>query len=126
MQNDGKIQPLKSRRFFSESDKVRKLSEDANNIIPEQFALQQNFPNPFNPVTTIKFDIPTNYNNGPREVSLIVYDITGREASILLKEKLESGKYEINFNGKTFASGVYFYKIVAGESISVKRMILLK
>lgn len=126
MQNDGELQTIKTDQFFSESDSSPKLLRGASKVIPNQFALGQNFPNPFNPETIIKFDIPIDLNNKSINVRLIVYDITGRETLILLNDQLEAGKYEIKFSGNNFASGVYFYKITAGDFVSVKRMILLK
>lgn len=92
-----------------------------NNIVPDKFELHQNYPNPFNPVTNIKFDI-----NKSTDVRLNVYDALGRKISSLINEKLQSGSYNVLFDGSNFASGVYFYKLDAGVFVQTKRMILLK
>jgi len=93
--------------------------------IPSAFALYQNYPNPFNPTTKIMFDIPPS----PLEragVRLIIYDILGREVTILVNEQLKPGTYEVEFDGSGFASGVYFYKLISNDYIESKRMILIK
>lgn len=87
----------------------------------KEYALEQNFPNPFNPSTKIKFQIP---NDG--YVTLKVYDILGNEIATLLNEEKPQGKYELNFNASSLASGVYIYKLQAGDFVSSKKMILLK
>lgn len=85
------------------------------------FHLYQNFPNPFNPTTNIQFSVSS------REyVQLKVYDILGKEIAILVNEEKPAGKYEVNFNASSLASGVYIYKIQAGGFVSSKKMILLK
>lgn len=87
----------------------------------EHFVLNQNYPNPFNPTTKIKYDLPT-----AGRVTLIVYDVLGRKVATLVNEEKPAGSYEVEFNGNSFASGVYFFKIRAGNYSSVKKMILLK
>ena len=89
--------------------------------IPEKYNLSQNYPNPFNPVTNIRFDIMKEGN-----VKLSVYDITGKEVSVLTNEVLKPGSYEVGFDASHLSSGVYYYRIEAGEFVSVKRMVLLK
>ena len=92
-----------------------------NNVIPDKFTLAQNYPNPFNPTTKIKFDLPN-----IAKVKLTVYDILGREVSILINSELGPGQYEVTFNGNNFSSGVYFYRIEAGDYVDVKKMLLVK
>jgi len=92
-----------------------------NNEIPKEFRLYNSYPNPFNPSTKIKFDIPKS-----SYVKLIVYDVLGREITTLVNEKLNAGRYDINWDGSVYPSGVYFYKILTDDYISVKKMILLK
>ncbi|MBU1422363.1 MAG: T9SS type A sorting domain-containing protein, partial [Bacteroidetes bacterium] len=75
--------------------------------IPLTFELKQNFPNPFNPTTTIKFSIPHS-----AFVTLKVYDVLGNEIANLVQEEKEMGKYQIRFNGFNLPSGVYFYRLV--------------
>lgn len=92
-----------------------------NEKVPKEFALHQNYPNPFNPVTTIKYDLPKN-----SFVRLILYDVTGREVNTLINEYMSAGYHEINFTSENMASGVYFYKIEAGDFVSQKKMVILK
>ena len=88
---------------------------------PTTYDLHQNYPNPFNPVTKIKFDIP---QSSP--VSIRLYDIIGNEIGVIYSGDLSAGYYEAEFNGSNYASGVYFYRIDAGNFTSVKRMVLVK
>ena len=88
---------------------------------PTVYELYQNYPNPFNPSTKIKFDIPKS-----GFVSLKIYDITGREVSTLVNSELATGRYEFEWNGGQFASGVYFFRITAGEFVKVQKMMLIK
>ncbi|BDQ02179.1 reprolysin-like metallopeptidase [Ignavibacterium sp.] len=105
----------------------------SNQLIPDEFTLEQNYPNPFNPTTKIQYSISS------REfVQLKVYDLLGNEVAILVNEEKPSGRYEVEFtvgNGnisnssflnRQITSGIYFYKLTAGEFSSVKKMILLK
>jgi hypothetical protein len=85
------------------------------------FSLEQNFPNPFNPVTTIKYDL-VEYGN----VKLTVYDILGREVEILVNEQQQPGRYEVSWNASNFASGIYFYTLTSGDFTSTRKLILLK
>ena len=91
------------------------------NIIPDSYALYQNYPNPFNPNTIIRFQV-----KDTRFVTLKIYDILGREIITLVNEKLKPGIYNVNFNGSALSSGVYFYKIVAGDYKETKKMLLIK
>jgi len=90
-------------------------------MVPVVFKLEQNYPNPFNPTTTIIYSIPTN-----SDVRLTVYDILGREVKVLVNEKKGPGVYTASLNGGQLASGVYFYRLVAGSNIITKKMLLLK
>jgi len=91
--------------------------------IPERFKLSQNFPNPFNPTTLIKFEIP---NSNFEIVSLIIYDNLGREIQTLVKERLSPGTYEVEFDGTYYSSGVYFYTLSSDSYKETKRMVLIK
>lgn len=88
---------------------------------PNNYSLEQNYPNPFNPVTTIQYSIPEKSH-----VKLIVYDILGRNISTLVDEVQYAGIYKIDFNANNLSSGVYFYRIEAGNYSETKRMVLLK
>ena len=92
-----------------------------NNNVPEHYSLEQNYPNPFNPTTYIHFSIPKSGN-----VSLKVYDIQGREITEYFNEFLNAGTYNFEFDGSGLSSGVYFYRLVAGDFVSTKKMILTK
>ncbi len=85
------------------------------------FDLKENYPNPFNPSTIIEYDIPTE-----SFVTLKIYDILGREAKTLVKENQKPGTYKIAFNAIGLTSGVYFYKIMAGDFVETKKMLLLR
>jgi photosystem II stability/assembly factor-like uncharacterized protein len=89
--------------------------------VPKDFSLSQNYPNPFNPLTKIKFKIPKQSNT-----KLIVFDILGREVATLVNEHLDPGTYEIEWDASNYSSGVYFYKLSAGNYTETKRMILVK
>jgi hypothetical protein len=94
--------------------------------IPRNYFLYQNFPNPFNPKTTIKFDIMQISGNETQDVQLIVYDLLGREIQKPVNQQLKAGTYEIIFNGNNLPSGVYFYKLSAGDFSMTRKMILIK
>ena len=102
-------------------DKFGINTEDQEQIIPKEYSLYQNYPNPFNPNTTIKYDLPKD-----GLVSLEIFDILGRRITTLVNENRNAGSYEQTFNASSLASGVYVYKLQAGDFISSKKMILLK
>ncbi|NOX65958.1 MAG: T9SS type A sorting domain-containing protein [Chlorobi bacterium] len=89
--------------------------------LPKEFVLEQNYPNPFNPSTTIKYSIPKK-----SYVTLIVFDVLGREATTLIQKEQSQGNYEIEFDASHLTSGIYFYRIQAGEFVDVKKILLLK
>jgi hypothetical protein len=89
--------------------------------VPQNFRLYQNYPNPFNPSTRIKFDIGKSAN-----VKITLYDITGRQVSILVNEAMKTGSYEVSLTANSLASGIYFYELAAEDYRETKKMILLK
>ncbi|HSD64820.1 MAG TPA: T9SS type A sorting domain-containing protein [Ignavibacteriaceae bacterium] len=93
----------------------------ANNTIPDNFNLEQNYPNPFNPTTQINYSIPSS-----QKVVLKVYDELGREVATLVNIEQPAGNYSADFNAAGLASGVYFYRLQAGNFIEMKKMILMK
>ena len=97
-----------------------------SNTIPDKYELFQNFPNPFNPLTKIKFDLRAGVRSQESEVRLVIYDILGKEIQILVNEKLKLGTYEVTFDGSNLPSGVYFYKLTADNYSEMKKMMLLK
>jgi len=89
--------------------------------IPNYYSLAQNYPNPFNPTTSIKFSVPT-----PEMVTLKIFDVLGREVAVLVNEMKQPGFHTVDFDASSLASGIYFYRIDAGQFTSVKRMVLVK
>ncbi len=91
--------------------------------IPVSFNLNQNYPNPFNPTTTIEYSVPQN-----SFVSLKVYDISGKEVATLVNTQVSKGNYSVNFNADLYrlSSGIYFYKLTAGNQVTVKKLMLIK
>ncbi|MDZ4711468.1 MAG: T9SS type A sorting domain-containing protein, partial [bacterium] len=97
-----------------------------SNEIPDAYSLSQNFPNPFNPGTIIKFDITRVESGETRDTKLVVYDVTGKEVTTLVNEKLSPGSYQANFDGRNYPSGIYLYSLQTGNYSQTKRMILIK
>ncbi|HEY5123725.1 MAG TPA: T9SS type A sorting domain-containing protein [Ignavibacteria bacterium] len=110
------------KRPLSELVNVSKLESE----IPLKFSLFQNSPNPFNPTTKIKFEVPLSKGGRQGVVSLKVFDILGKEVATLVNEQLAPGTYELTFDGSNFASGVYFYQLRSGDFVATKKLILLK
>jgi hypothetical protein len=88
---------------------------------PTKFTLDQNFPNPFNPSTTINYDLPRDVR-----VSLKLYNTLGQEVATLVNEEQQAGYKSVVWNGTGFASGMYFYRLQAGEFVDVRKLLLLK
>ncbi|MCK5087637.1 MAG: T9SS type A sorting domain-containing protein, partial [Melioribacteraceae bacterium] len=88
---------------------------------PKSLELTQNYPNPFNPSTVIEFSVPQNTH-----VKLAVYDILGREVSILVDKDMSAGNYKVDFDASHLTSGIYMYKISANNSTKSMKMILQK
>jgi len=114
-----------SRLILKETGRGFSAAPDPS-FVPVKYAVAQNFPNPFNPSTIIRYDIP---QGGP--VSLIVYDINGREVARLVNEVEPAGRYEVRFDagrvrGGGIASGVYFYTVRAGSFSQTRKMVLIK
>ncbi len=94
--------------------------------VPSKFEMSQNYPNPFNPTTKFEFSLPKQ-----AIVMVKIFDIAGREVKTLLNEKMSPGKYKVDWNstdnsGRNVSSGVYFYRIIAGNFTETKKMILVK
>ncbi len=87
----------------------------------QHFALEQNYPNPFNPTTVVRFQVPA-----AGHVKCVVHDVLGREVAMLVDEQKAPGRYEVEFDGRMLSSGVYVYRLAAGNYVESKRMILLR
>jgi hypothetical protein len=94
---------------------------DWESAIPNGFTLLQNYPNPFNAQTTIRFAL-----TAPQNVKLTVYDLLGRRIETLLDEYKQAGVHAVTFDASHLASGIYFYRLLAGEITETKRMLLVK
>lgn len=94
-----------------------------NSSVPSSFKLYANYPNPFNPVTKIKFDV---VNEQKGNVRLTIYDLEGKEISRLIDDNLESGTYEVEWDGSAFASGTYFCKMESGNYTDTISLVLIK
>lgn len=107
---------------YGDTSSVIGISTISGNV-PERFSLSQNYPNPFNPTTKIRFEI-----SGIRAAKtfLSVFDITGKKIAALVNEELKPGTYEVNWEASNFPSGVYFYKLSAGDFSETAKMILIK
>lgn len=89
--------------------------------LPKEFKLYDNYPNPFNPTTSIKYDLANN-----TFVKLVVYDITGRAIETLVSDNLQAGRYETTWSGSNYASGIYFARIEAGSYKHIIKMVMVK
>ncbi|MBK9097006.1 MAG: Omp28-related outer membrane protein [bacterium] len=97
------------------------LDNSDKGAIITSYSLDQNYPNPFNPATTISYSIPEE-----SQVSLKIYDVMGSEVAELVNGRQLAGMYNVNFDASSLASGTYFYKLTAGNFVSVKKMVLIK
>ena len=88
---------------------------------PKTFVLEQNFPNPFNPLTTIRYQIPETAN-----AMLEIFNTLGQKVATLVNKKQKAGYYDVKFNASGLASGLYVYRIAAGKHYAVKKMMILK
>ena len=95
--------------------------ERVENTIPQEFTLSQNYPNPFNPTTTIDFAITEQI-----AVNITIYDAVGQAVEVLVNDYVPAGAYKIHWDASRFASGVYFYRMEAGQYVQTQKMILLK
>ncbi len=121
-----RVSDVASPNFNDVSDAVFTIDiitsvEDVNFDIPTEFNLEQNFPNPFNPSTVLKYSVP---ETAP--VSIKVYDVAGQEVVVLVNEVKQPGTYELEFNAENLSSGVYIFRMMAGNFIQVKKMSLIK
>ena len=116
------IAPTGGLAAFNENGIITSVESKDNKVdYPVKFILSQNYPNPFNPVTSIQYAISSR-----QFVTLKVYDVLGREVATIVNEEKPAGNYEVKFDGANLASGVYFYRLTAGNFVETKKMILLR
>lgn len=111
-------------RYQLLSQVIAEVHGDHLGNIPLKFSLSQNYPNPFNPSTEVRFEIPP--SKADNNVSLIVFDILGREVVTLVNERKHAGAYALSWDARMLPSGVYFYRLSSGPFVSVKKMVLLR
>ena len=97
------------------------ITELLESSIPKSLSLEQNFPNPFNPATTIEYSVP---HSG--DVSLIIYNANGREIERMVDGEMSAGRFRVVWNASDLASGIYFYRLRTGEFVRTRKMVLLK
>jgi hypothetical protein len=99
----------------------RAYYKEATQILPKEFSLEQNTPNPFNPITEISFALPFAAN-----VKLDIYNIMGQKVATLIDRSMDAGYHTVTWNANSVASGMYFYRLQAGSFAETKKMLLLK
>ncbi|NNG26350.1 MAG: T9SS type A sorting domain-containing protein, partial [Ignavibacteriaceae bacterium] len=97
------------------------VDENQSKLMVSNYILEQNFPNPLNPTTTIKYQIPE-----LSFVTLKVYDVLGNEVETIVNEEKQTGSYDVEFDGTELTSGVYFFRLQAGSFVETKKMVLMK
>jgi PKD repeat protein len=95
--------------------------QNISSNVPEKFALYNNYPNPFNPVTIIKFDVAQ-----VQKVKIIVYDVLGRIVNVLVDQTLQPGTFKAEWNASSFSSGIYYFRMEAGDFSDTRKMVLVK
>jgi hypothetical protein len=120
------IDPIGERLYLGSSNGLYVLSlptsvGTSDQSSPKAILLNQNFPNPFNPSTTIRYELPKS-----SVVRLSVFDILGRDVAVLVNERREAGVHEVKFDGSSLASGVFFYRIEAGSFVQTRKLLLVK
>jgi hypothetical protein len=107
--------------FWGDGGVIVEVEESVPTGVPEEFALRQNYPNPFNPSTQIAYQIPA-----ASHVRLALYDLLGREVTLLVDEQKAAGRYTVQLNAAGLASGPYVYRMTAGGFLQARRMMLVR
>ena len=116
-----------SLKFDSNISFTTELATNVDDIeLSNEFNLMNAYPNPFNPVTTIKYSIPGGRNSAFSNIKLIIYDALGNKVRTLVDEKQAAGEYAVKFNAENLASGIYYYSLTADKSSVTKKMLLIK
>ena len=122
-----KISDVTDENVFDISDGIftiepaTSMEDEDNKLIPDNYSLSQNHPNPFNPTTKIKYGLPE-----AGLVTIRVYDVLGNEVAILVNDRMEEGRYEVTLDASSLSSGVYIYHMRVNDFIDAKKMILLR
>ncbi|HRI46861.1 MAG TPA: CotH kinase family protein [Ignavibacteriaceae bacterium] len=111
---------------IAKSSPITDIEDLTNEPIKFDFVLEQNFPNPFNPSTTIRFSIPSDVNQSSANVSLKIYDVLGNEVLQLINASMPPGFHEVEFNGNNLSTGIYFYQLKYGAYSETKKLLLIK
>jgi hypothetical protein len=106
---------------WTDSTRLTVTGVTAEEVLPVAYELAQNYPNPFNPSTTITYELPRS-----SMVKLTVYDLLGREVSVLVSERRDAGVHEVKFDGSNLASGVYLYRLTAGSFVETRKLVLVR
>jgi hypothetical protein len=117
----GQIGELTAVQVLQISGSVTSVNNETGVKLPTSYELKQNYPNPFNPTTEIAFSLANK-----EEVSLVVYNLIGQQIAVLVNGSMNPGSHIVKFNAANMASGVYLYRLTAGNFVSIKKMILLK
>lgn len=126
----GDVPPLAPIGIFAKIGQNTAVEDDEPGARPERFALGQNFPNPFNPTTTIRFDLPP-FDGAPAQCELAVYNLRGQKVRTLMQGALQAGPHQVLWDGRdeagrTVSSGVYFYRLTAGGFTQARKMVLTR
>ncbi len=113
--------PQRDFHILAGTENYLQSQSDTDGLLPVRFALQQNFPNPFNPVTQINFDLPRK-----AQVTIDIYDTAGRLVHNLLHESLQAGRHSVVWNASSFGSGVYLVRMQAGSYTGTRKIVLIK
>ncbi|MDZ7319564.1 MAG: T9SS type A sorting domain-containing protein, partial [candidate division KSB1 bacterium] len=107
-------------RLRAKSTRTTRI-DDSEPEPPHQFSLYQNYPNPFNSATIIRYQLQK-----PQHVILSVFNLSGQQVARLVDQWQEAGEYQLHFDGEDLSSGIYFYRLEAGDFIAVKKMVVLR
>lgn len=119
VQKKKKTGQIENQRFVVMINPNGKSQQQAR--IPDEVQLNDNYPNPFNPTTVIRYGVPEQST-----VELNIYNVLGRKVRTLVNEQKSAGRYEVNFNGSGLASGMYIYRLKVGANVLTKKMMLIK
>ena len=117
----GQSKALMEYLLINKFNEVASIEQHKEQKLPEKFVLHQNYPNPFNPTTIINYELPIT-----NEVELSIYNLLGQKVVTLVSKKQIAGHHQVEWDASGFASGVYYYRIEAGEFVDVKKMVLLR